>query len=153
MIIIVLVNLVIVGATVFVFYQSRRDPLAGSPPGTYDTQAIMTITAQGGLCNDGVCKHSVYNLYNNGQFEGHKNLSKAEISQLKDTINNTDIAEYGTDHNAFCQSAADGNDQILLFPQKYGNEKFIPCLLDIPKGDRLFSSIDELLNTHSLQRN
>ncbi len=111
----------------------------------------MIVTSSGGLCS-GPCRNTIDNLYENGKFGDFKPLSSSEILKLKNIIETTDFLMYASNSNPNCQSFVDGSDQVLLFPQKYGNKTFIPCKLDIPKNDVAFSYIYQLLKSHSNQQ-
>jgi hypothetical protein len=147
----ILVVAIVAGAG-FLVYRSRHKAQETASVKPYDSQALMTVTSSGGLCN-GPCNHTVHNLYDNGKFEDYKKLSSSEISQLKNIIEVTDFTKYGPKPNPHCQSFVDGSDQVLLFPQKYGNKAFTTCMLDIPENDKAFSYINELLESHYIQQN
>jgi hypothetical protein len=150
-IITLLVVIVIAGAGLMI-YRSKHNAQDAGPTKSYDSQALMTVTSSGGLCN-GPCNHPVYNLYDNGKFEGYKKLSGSEVSELKQIISTTDFTKYGPNPHPSCQSFVDGSDQVLLFPQKYGNKTFTTCMLDIPENDKAFSYINKLLESHYIQQN
>lgn len=107
----------------------------------------MVVTSSGGMCAHS-CDHPIYNLYESGIFEGHKKLNGFEVSQLKNILDTTDLTQYGPSVNPHCESFVDGFDQVLLFPQKYGNKTFTVCMLNIPQNDKAFSYINQLLKTH-----
>ncbi|MEO6761102.1 MAG: hypothetical protein ABI220_01845 [Candidatus Saccharimonadales bacterium] len=140
-IIILLIISVVVG---FMIYQSKHRVQEVNP------KALMTVTESGGLC-DGPCNRSVNNLYDNGKFEGYKKLSSSEVAKLENIINATDFLKYDSNSRPRCQSFSDGSDQVLFFPQKYGDRSFTPCMLDIPKDDPVFSYIEELMVSHSTE--
>lgn len=146
--IILLVVIIIAGAG-FVVYRSKQTT---DPVKSIDSRPLMTVTYRGGLCN-GLCNHPVYNLYDSGEFEGYKRLSSSEVSELKHIINTTNFTKYGDNPHPGCQSSVDGLDQVLLFPQKYGNKTFTTCMLDIPENDKAFSYINRLLESHYIQQN
>ncbi len=109
----------------------------------------MIVTSSGGLCAS-QCQHQVYKLYDSGKFTGggYTDLSSSEVSRLKGIIKDTDFLKYGLKQHPRCESAVDGTDQVLLFPQKYGNEGFTTCAMNIPANDPAFTYIDGLLETH-----
>ncbi len=146
----ILVVIVVTVAGLMV-YRSKHNTQATDPAKSYDSRALMTVTSSGGFCN-GPCNHPVYNLYDNGKFEGYKKLSNSEISDLKQIINTTDFTKYGANPYPNCQSFMDGSDQVLLFPQKYGNKTFTTCMLDIPEKDKAFTYINKLLESHYIQQ-
>lgn len=151
---VLLVTLLVVaiaGVTGVLIYRLNNDPQKTNSEMTPDTRAIMAVTANGGLCSDGPCAHPVRSLYDNGEFEDSRKLSDSEVTQLKKIINETDFTKYGANSGLSCQSAVDGSDRVLLFPAKYGNKTFTPCMLDIPKDDSAFVYINQLLITHYLQ--
>lgn len=108
-------------------------------------QALMAVTYSGGMCSDGPCKSAVYNLYDNGSFEGHKKLTQTEVANLKQLIDNTDFTSYGQKPNPNCMSFRDGADRVLIFPKKHGNQKFTVCKLDVPSHDSTLRVIDKLI--------
>lgn len=151
-IIVALLVIVIVGVAGVMVYQTKHKSDDIDSIKTYDTHALMTITSSGGMCN-GPCNHPVHNLYDNGKFEDYKKLSSSEVSQLKNIIDTTDFTKYSPNPSPHCQSFVDGSDQVLLFPQKYGNKTFTTCMLDIPENDKAFSYINKLLDSHYIQQN
>lgn len=112
----------------------------------------MTVTSSGGMCAK-ECEHSSHNLYDDGRFEGHTKLNSSEVAELKNIIETTDFLKYGANPRPDCQSFVDGFDQVLLFPQKYGDKSFTPCMLDIQEDDPAFSYISKLLKNHYIQPN
>lgn len=149
LLILILVGLFIIIITavgLFVYRSKQKSQDAGSGI-SYKPSALMVVTSQGGLCA-GPCEHQVYNLYDSGKFEGYKKLSREEVSKLKEVIESTDFLKYGPNPNPRCESFVDGSDQVLLFPQKYGDKTFTPCMMDIPANDTAFMYINSLLRTH-----
>lgn len=136
--------LLVIGSacTGYLVYHSRH-----TSQSAYNPTALLTLSSRGGMCN-GPCQESVDNLYDNGTFQRHKKLTLSEVAGLKRVIAATDFTAYGLIANPKCQSFVDGQDQVLLFPQKYGDKAFIPCTLDIPANDKAFSYINNLLATH-----
>ncbi len=149
--IIVLVAVIILAITLAVaygLYQSGNN--SGSK--AYNPVVLMAVTSAGGNCVK-ECEHPVYNLYDSGKFEGYKALSNAELSELKNVIDTTDFQKYQPNPEPRCQSFADGRDQVLMFPQKYGEKKFTACKLDIPTNDPAFNPINKILKEHFIERN
>lgn len=138
----------VVGVAGFIVYQVKyRDKKISSE----NSKPLMIVTADGGLCA-GSCFHSVNNLYDSGKFDKYKKLNSSEVSELRHIINTTDFLKYGSNANPKCGSFVDGEDQVLLFPQKYGNKTFTPCMLDIPENDPAFSFINKLLKSHYIEQ-
>lgn len=142
----------VVGVSGFMVYQSRHKDQSSESAKSYNSHALMAVTSSGGLC-DGPCNHPVHNLYADGKFEGYKKLSNSEVSKLRRIINTTDFLKYATNPNPKCESFSDGSDQVLLFPQKYGDKTFTTCMLDIPANDTAFSYINKLIESHYIQQN
>ena len=67
---------------------------------------------------------------------------------MKSVIKDTDFFKYGLKRPSRCESDFDGSDQVLLFPQKYGNKEFTTCAMNIPVNDPAFAYINGLLETH-----
>lgn len=111
----------------------------------------MIVTSSGGLCAS-KCNNPVYKLYDNGKFTGggYRDLSGSEIEKLKGLVKNTDFLKYAPNPHPQCQSFMDGSDQVLLFPQKYGDKTFTTCMMSISSNDPTFTYIDGLLETHFL---
>lgn len=148
LILIVLVAVVIAGLMV---YKSKQESSKETESTiSYNSAALMTVTSSGGLCAS-ACNHPVYNLYESGKFEDHKKLNSSEVSRLKNTIEDTDFLKYKPNPNPKCESFYDGSDQVLLFPQKYGDKTFTTCMLDIPTDDPAFTYIDKLLESHYIK--
>jgi hypothetical protein len=117
-----------------------------------DKSALMTVTSSGGMCA-GTCNHPAYNLYETGKFEGHSKLTSSEVTGLKQTITVTNFEKYAPNPKPNCQSFVDGVDQVLFFPQKYGNKPFTVCMLDIPVDDEAFLDINKLIDSHHINKN
>lgn len=120
--------------------------------GHASNKPLMTVTSSGGNCFN-ACNFHHNSLYNDGYFEDHKKLSSSEVATLKNIIKNTDFTKYGPNPHPQCSSFSDGSDETLLFPQKYGEETFTPCMLNIPTNDTAYAYIDNLLQTHYVQNN
>jgi hypothetical protein len=150
-IILLLVAIGILGVCGRLLYQSSRDTSVA--PVTSKNQSLkplMIVTSSGGDC-DGPCNHPIYKLYEDGTFEGHKKLTSAEGSELKKLISQTDFLKYSLNTTPKCQSFVDGADQQLLFPHKYEDKTFTPCMLNIPSDDTTFSYITNLIKSHSIK--
>jgi hypothetical protein len=116
----------------------------GKPSGA----VMMKVIYRGGLCSTGNICESSHRLYENGVFEGHTKLNRTELNKLKATITNTDFLGYGVNPRPNCQSAVDGSDEVLEFPQKYPGQSFTLCLLNIPANDSAVSYINKLIDDH-----
>ncbi len=143
----ILIFIIIIFATGWSVYQSNQKSKGNN---SINSAALMTLSYSGGNCA-GPCNSLVYNLYGDGRFEGHKKLSGSEVSELKEIIKTTDFLNYTASPNPHCESFVDGSDQVLLFPQKYGNKTFTTCMLNISSNDTAFSFINKLIETHSGQ--
>ncbi len=150
-ILLLLVVLGIIGTIGWLMYQTdhKPDKTSGASKPQHGV-ALMIVTSSGGLC-DGPCKHPRYYLYDDGIFEGYKKLTGSEVSQLKHILDNADLVKYAPNPQPHCESFVDGWDQVLLFPQKYGDQTFTPCMLAIPSSDPTFTFIDNLLESHALR--
>ncbi len=126
-----LLLLVAISFVVLMFYQNAN--------------TILVVTSSGGMCSGG-CNHPKYRILNDGTFEGHRKLSSSEVSELKEVINDTDFTEYTTNIDPKCQSFVDGSDEVLIFPNKHGDNRFTTCMLNIPENDKAYSFIHNLLN-------
>jgi hypothetical protein len=83
---------------------------------------------------------------------GRQQLSY-EVADLKQIINSTDFTMYAPNPQPNCPSFVDGTDLVLLFPQKYGDRMFTTCMLEIPANDKAFTHINNLLQSHYIQKN
>lgn len=106
---------------------------------------VMIVRYAGGLCPDNQICSTDYKVYDDGTFENHAKLSAKDLSQLKETINNTDFLKYNANPEPACPSFHDGLNEILLFPQKYSDKTFTLCQLQIPANDPAISFINELI--------
>ncbi len=118
-------------------------------PVSYDSKAIMTVSSRGGDCQEG-CVHKSYNLYEDGSFQEHKNLSESQVTQLTRLIAETDFTKYQSSDGGNCKSAVDGVDKVLIFPQKYGSRQFIPCEMGATFNDGPFREIQNLIDNSLL---
>lgn len=107
---------------------------------------LVVIEYRGGLCKQAKECTSVQTIYGDGTFDGHSKLGTAEITKLRLLIDKSDFQQYPKIANADCPSYLDGQDEILSFPQKYPEESFKLCELDIPADEPTVRYI------HSLQR-
>lgn len=111
---------------------------------------VMIVRYAGGLCpNNQICSTD-YKVYDDGTFENHAKLSTKDLSQLKETINNTDFLGYKANPEPACPSFHDGLDKILLFPQKYPDKTFTLCQLQIPANDPAISFINGLIQKQEI---
>jgi len=152
-VVLVLIVIVVLAAGIigfFVYRSQQNNNKETESAIKYDSTALMTVTSSGGLCAS-ACNHPIYNLYDNGNFDGHKKLNGDEVFKLKNIIDSTDFLKYKPNPNPQCESFVDGSDQVLLFPQKYGDKTFTTCMLDIPANDPAFTYIDRLLESHYIQ--
>jgi hypothetical protein len=93
----------------------------------------------------------VYNIFENGKFEGHTQLTEDDVVKLKKVITNTNFKAYGKNNKLgpSCASYADGSDRVFYFPEKYGDMMVIPCELEIPLDDKVFSYLNSVIKTHT----
>ena len=142
----------LVGTAVVINNTPRRHSMKNTEFGiVYAPDAVMSITNNGGLCASPGCVHETYNIYDDGEFDDHKKLSRTEISRLKQIIDSTNFKQYARKSDPNCQSIMDGIDLVLLFPQKHGSETFYPCTLDIARDDETFIYIDQLLKSRGFR--
>jgi hypothetical protein len=129
----------------------------GTTPAVSSRKTIFMLAQSTGNC-EGLCGYPIYKLYDNGEFEEHKNLSNSELKVLSELISATDLAGYkqklysndiaGHPYMKACPSIIDGGDAVYFFPEKHGGKKFTVCLTDIPKDDKLFSFLGQLIKVH-----
>jgi hypothetical protein len=135
----------------FVFF--NQSPKAPSVTPGVNSQVVMVVKYVGGLCpsydSKGGCS-TEYKLYDDGNFEGHYKVSSDEINRLKATIEGSDLTTYKTKSNPKCQSFVDGQDEVLSFPQKYPDQTFTTCMLEIPSNDSLISLVHSLIQSHEV---
>lgn len=142
----------IIGFAGALVYQANYRFRGNKSAQTHDSRTIMTVGWSGGLCADGPCNDTRSSLYDSGEFEGYTSLDASEVSELKAIIDAIDFASYERKLDPQCASFVDGQDQVLQFPQKYGDRKFVACTLDIPGNDKAFSYINDLLASHRIKR-
>ncbi len=114
-----------------------------------DSDVLMIVRYQGGLCAENKICSEEYKLYGDGSFEEHTKLTSTELKKLKQLINKTDFLKYEKETNPDCQSFVDGSDEILEFPSKYPDKSFTLCTLQIPSDDKTFDYINDLIQEHS----
>lgn len=93
---------------------------------------LMTITARGGMCQDGPCQYPVREIRGNGSYTSHSSLSADNLTTLQTLINQTDFTRELPSDQRQCASYSDGTDVIWSFPQRYGSRQFVVCEIDIP---------------------
>ena len=114
-----------------------------------DTDVLMIVRYEGGLCAENKICSEKYNLYGDGSFDEHTKLTSSELKKLKQLINKTDFLKYEKETDPDCQSFVDGSDEILEFPSKYPNKSFTLCTLQIPSDDKAINYINELIEKHT----
>lgn len=94
---------------------------------TKNDQVVMIVTSRGGLCPDERCNPR-YSLYEDGKFENHQNLTKAEVAKIKEIASKPSFSMMTVpEQNQQCNSFTDGQDTVLIFPNIHGNRQFVPC--------------------------
>lgn len=115
-----------------------------------ESDILMVVRYQGGLCADNKICSEEYKLYGDGSFDEHTDLSSSELKKLKQLINKTDFLKYEKETNPNCQSFVDGSDEILEFPSKYPDKSFTLCTLQIPSDDETINYINALIEKHKV---
>lgn len=109
---------------------------------------VMIVTSRGGMCSDGPCSHPSYSLYDDGSFEGHDSLTKSEVESIKRIATKANFSKMSVPaEDRRCDSYADGQDTILIFPNIYGDRQFVPCEMQSGKGSVLgHTDLDYILS-------
>ena len=113
----------------------------------YEYQDI--VTSRGGMCSDGPCDHKRYSLYEDGRFEDHENLTKTEVTRIKNIVSKSSFSTMSApEDERQCDSYVDGEDVVLIFPTIYGDRQFVPCemLSDKEYGSLVYADITYVLS-------
>lgn len=133
----------------FVFSkQVAPDPTTTVSP---SDKVIMVVKYVGGLCRDGKICSTEYKLFEDGRFEGHKKLSPKDLNRFNQAVSKSDLQSYKTNPNPKCPSFYDGQDEVLIFPQRYQDQAFTVCRLEIPNNDVVISTVHDLIKSHQLR--
>lgn len=100
-----------------------------------ETEELVTVKLQGGLCVDGLCFTS-YHVYSDGTVKyddpnvRDRVVSDALIAQIENELQKPDIfANLQLDTNPSCASAYDGQDIIYIFPT-LSDKEYSVCLYE-----------------------
>jgi hypothetical protein len=93
------------------------------------TQALplMKVYYSGGKCADDTTCSKKENVYQNGKFENHADLTKEQVSTLTSLIEQSDLDAVFFSEGYDCPSTYDGQDISFAFPEKYGDTLYTIC--------------------------
>ena len=115
--------------------------------GIQKDRVVMIVTSRGGMCSDGPCDHKRYSLYEDGRFEDHENLTKTEVTRIKNIVSKSSFSTMSApEDERQCDSYVDGEDVVLIFPTIYGDRQFVPCEMLSDKDYTSYSDIAYILS-------
>lgn len=129
-----------------------QTPFSISPTSPAVKDALLTITARGGLCSDGSCT-SVTLFERDGTLtrEGVKKgrLTEMELIHLNSLMNSADFTQIRANKfTGTCPIAYDGSELIYEFYKEVVVEKVASCETAIDENHVLFKTINQLLEKY-----
>ena len=102
---IISVSVVILGIATGVICWAIGKAQEDKESGVSKDKVVMIVTSRGGMCSDGPCDHKRYSLYEDGRFEDHENLTKTEVTRIKNIVSK--FCFYDFRCNCLCNGDAD----------------------------------------------
>lgn len=146
---IISVSVVILGIATGVICWAIGKAQEDKESGVSKDKVVMIVTSRGGMCSDGPCDHKRYSLYEDGRFEDHENLTKTEVTRIKNIVSKSSFSTMSApEDERQCDSYVDGEDVVLIFPTIYGDRQFVPCemLSDKEYGSLVYADITYVLS-------
>jgi hypothetical protein len=114
---------------------------------------LMAVAYRGGLCETKPCETRWMGLYDNGAFEQHERVNRAELDKLRTILATTDFVALVPPNGErpagkSCPSDSDAADTLLRFPQKYGDRVFTTCAMTWSDEDPTLVAITTLIHSH-----